>query len=71
MTIQFIPNFAHLELEVDEHIRFLTIEDIGAVISLRNEDVDMSEEDISSEMIKIFINYLYLEHMTKENQALA
>ena len=48
----------------------LSFEDIRAIASLCNEDVDMSEESIPSEMIKVCINTLNSEHMTKEEQVL-
>ena len=48
----------------------LSIEDIRYIVSLKNEDVDMSEEAISSGMIKDCINTLNSEHMTEEEQAL-
>ena len=48
----------------------LTFEDIRAIASLRNEDVDMSKESISSEMIKVCINTLNSKHLTKEEQDL-
>ena len=69
-AIQFIQKFAPTELEIKEHVMSLSVEDITAIASLCNEDVDMSEEAISSEMIKICINTLNSEHMTKEEQAL-
>ena len=69
-AIQFIQKFAPTELEVEEHVMSLSVEDIKAIASLRNEDVDMFEEAISSEMIKVCINTLNSEHMTKEEQAL-
>ena len=69
-AIQFIQKFAPTNLVVEEHVMSLSIEDIQAISSLRNEDVDMSEEAISSEMIKVCINTLNSEHMTKEEQTL-
>ena len=69
-AIQFIQKFAPEELEVDKHIMLFSIEYIRAIASLKNEDVDISEEAISSEMIKICINTLNLEHMIKEEQVL-
>ena len=44
----------------------LSIEDIRAIVS----NVDMSEEAIHSEMIKVCINTLNSEHMTKGEQVL-
>ena len=61
-AIKFIPKFASTELEVEEHMMSLSVGDIRDIASLRNDNVDMSEEPISSEMIKVCINTLNSEH---------
>ena len=48
----------------------LSVEDIRAIAFIRHEDVDMSPEAISSEIIQLCINTLNSDHMTKDEQAL-
>lgn len=45
---------------------YLSVEDIRAIASLHPDDINMSEEDIPSEIIKLCINKLNSEHMTPE-----
>ena len=66
----FIQKFAPTNMEMEEHVMSLSVEDIRAIASIRHEDVDMSPEAISSEMIQLCINTLNSDHMTKEEQAL-
>ena len=57
-------------METEQHVMSLSVEDIRAISSIRHEEVDMSPEAISSEMIQLCINTLNSDHMTKEEQAL-
>ena len=53
-------------MELEEYVMSLTIEGIRVIASVRHKDIDMLEEAISSEMIKVCINTLNSEHMIKE-----
>lgn len=64
------PNFAFTTHDLDEHILSLSVEDIRAILALHHENIDISEEDMPSKMIKICINTLNLDHMTPEEQSL-
>ena len=44
--------------------------DIRAIASIRFTDMDMTEDAIPSEMIKVCINTLNSDHMTPEEQSL-
>ena len=52
-----------------EHVMSLTGEDIRVISTLYNDDINMSEEAISSEITMLCINTLNLEDMTPEAQS--
>ena len=61
------------QIDDRDHVLSLSVADIRAIASIRHfddEDVDLSEEAISSEMIKLCINTLQSDHTTPEEQAL-
>lgn len=47
----------------------LFVEDTRAISDLSHDDINMSEEAIPSEMIKICINILHSDHMSPEEQS--
>ena len=49
-----------------EHVMSLLVEDARAIASLRHHDIDLSEDTIPSEMMKICINILTSQHETPE-----
>ena len=56
-----------------DHVLSLSVANIRAIASIRHydeNDVDLSEEFISSEMIKLCINTLRSDHIMPEEQAL-
>ena len=71
-----MKQYAPSEIErIDDrdHILSLSVANIRAIASIRHYDdidVDLSEEFISSEMIKLCINTLRSNHITPEEQAL-
>ena len=72
----YLKQYAPSEMErIDDrdHVLSLSVADIRAIASIRHYDdidVDLSEESISSEMIKLCINTLNSDHITPEEQAL-
>jgi hypothetical protein len=59
-----------MESDYTEQVTSLDIELIRAIASLRHTNVDMSEDAIPNEMIKIVINTLNSDSITPEEQAL-
>jgi hypothetical protein len=59
-----------MESDYTEHVMSLNIESIRAIASLCHTNVDMSEDAIPNEMIKIAINTLNSDSITPEEQAL-
>ena len=51
-----------------EHVMSLSIEDVRTIASLCYDDINLSEEAIPSEMIKVCINTLISQHVTLEEQ---
>jgi hypothetical protein len=51
-----LAKYAPVESDYTEHVMSLDIESIRAIASLRHTNVDMSEDAIPNEMIKIAIN---------------
>ena len=72
----FIKKYAPSEMDsndFEDHVMSLSIADIRAIASIRHyddEDVDLSEEAIPAEMIKLCINTLNSDHITPEEQSL-
>ena len=65
-----MQKYAPTEADSDEHIPSLSVKDIKAITSIRYTDLDMTEDAIPSEMIKVCINTLNSDHMTPEEQSL-
>ena len=68
----FMQKYAPKEADHDEHTPPLSVEDIQAIASICYDDdnIDMSEDAIPSELIKICINILNSDPMTSEKQSL-
>ena len=66
----FIQKFAPTTDGIYEHIMSLLVEDVRVIASLHHNDVDLSEDVIPSEMIKVCINTLNFQHVTPGEQAL-
>ena len=62
--------YAPTEADSDEHVPTLSVADIRAIASIRYTGLDMSEDALPTEMIKVCINTLNLDFMTPEEQAL-
>ena len=70
-----MAKLAPTNADFKEHEHELTIDDIRAIASLRrtrkeSEFIDMSEEAIPTEVIKLIINTLNSDAMTPEEQSL-
>ena len=61
-----IQKFDPTNNDLQEHVMSLSVEDIRAFVILRNDDIDMSEDAVPSEMIKICINLLNSNHLNLE-----
>ena len=72
----FIKKYAPSEINsnnFEDNMISLSIADIHAITSIRhndNEDVDLSEELMPAEIIKLCINTLNFDHITSEEQSL-
>lgn len=51
-------------------IPFLSVGDIRTIVNLWHDDIDMNENTITTEMIKISINTLNSDHIIPEEQLL-
>ena len=65
-----MQKYTPTEADPDEHVLNLSVEDIRAIASIRFTDVDISEDAIPSEMIKVCINTLNSDHMTLKEESL-
>ena len=65
-----MQKYAPTEADSDEHTPSLSIENIRAITTIQYTDLYISEDDISSEMIKVCFNILNSDHMTPEEQSL-
>jgi ATP/maltotriose-dependent transcriptional regulator MalT len=65
---RLLAKYAHKESDYTEHVMYLTIESIRAIASIRHANVDMSEEAIPNELIKIAINTLNSDSITSEER---
>ena len=65
-----MDKYAPTEADSDEHTPSLSIENIRAITTIQYTDLYISEDDISSEMIKVCFNILNSDHMTPEEQSL-
>ena len=65
-----MQKYAPTEADSDKHVPSLSVNDIRAISSVRFTDMDMTEDAIPSEMIKVYINTLDSDHMTPEEQSL-
>ena len=59
----FIQKFALTTNDMYEQIMSLLVEDVRAIVSLCHHDVDLLEDAISSQMIKICV-YKYINFST-------
>ena len=66
----FIQKFAPTANDMYEHIMSLLVEDVRAIAALCHNDVDLSEDAIPSERIKVCINTLTSQHVIPEEQVL-
>ena len=72
----FIRKYAPSEMDsnsFEDHVMSLSIADIRAIASIRHyddDDVDLTEEEMPAEVIKLCINTLNSDHITPEEQSL-
>ena len=66
----FVQKFSLTINDMYEHIISLMVQDVRAISSLRHNNVDLSEDVIPSEMMKVCINTLTSQHLTPEQRAL-
>ena len=48
----------------------MSLEDIRNIASMQNEDLDLSDDALSDELIRVYINTLSSSRMTPEEEAL-
>ena len=75
LNLLYLVKLAPTPIDYDEHEHVLNIENLQVIASLRRtwkekEDVDMSEDTIPTEMIKLIINTLGSDAITPEEQQL-
>ena len=63
---KFAPNTNNIY----EHIMPLLVEDFRVIVSLFHNNIDLSQDTIPSEMVKMCINILNSQHVTPEEQTL-
>ena len=66
----YINKLAPTERIYDEYVHTLSLDDIRNIASIRHPDVDLSEECIPDELIRVCINTLTSSKMTPEEEAL-
>ena len=75
LDLQYLAKLAPTPIDCEEHEHVLTIDDIRAIASLQRtwkekENIDMSEDAIPTEIIKLIINTLSSDAITPEEQQL-
>ena len=73
LVTNHLNNFAPTERECNDcegYMATLSLEDIRNIAAIRNEDLDLSDEALPDELIRVCINTLSSSKMTPEEEAL-